>query len=113
MGRCFITSTSLTLVLMLISVHAYPFLAFSYLTCHLFICLFSIYLLLTILFQLQLEEPSTNSKTCLKPLVQSTKLQNVGIIDTRHLRHNLHLWCLIKVKPKQNKNIYIMQPTDN
>ena len=42
-------------------------------------------------FNLQLDYPSTNSKTCFKPSVRLTILQNVGIADTRHLRQNLSL----------------------
>ena len=47
-------------------------------------------------FNLQLDKPSTNSKACLKTLVRWTTLQNVGIINTRHLRQNLSLWCKLK-----------------
>ena len=60
---------------------------------YLFIYIFSIYLLLTNLFLLQPELPYTNSKVCLKPPTQPTKLQNVGIVDKRHLRQNFRLWC--------------------
>ena len=40
-------------------------------------------------FHLKLDQPFTNSKTCLKPLVQSTILQNVNIANTMHLRRKL------------------------
>ena len=65
-----------------------------------YLFIFNFFIVDKFYFNLQLvsiiSTSTNNSKTCLKPLVQSTILGNVGIVDTRHLRQNLSLWCKLK-----------------
>ena len=62
-----------------------------------YLFVFNLFIVDKFYFSLHLGQPSTNSKTSIKPLARSTVLRNVGI-ETES-----HFVVLIKVNPKKQK----------
>ena len=58
-----------------------------------YLFIFNLFIVDKFYFTVQSDQPSTNSKACLKHPVRLTALWNVIIVDIRYLRQNLSLWC--------------------
>ena len=58
-----------------------------------YLFIFNLFIVDKFYFTVQSDQPSTNSKACLKHPVRSTTLWNVVIVDTIYLRQNFSLWC--------------------